>query len=56
MKILFLLPLLTACSLNSVATPKTISLEAGTSIRQEVGDPASKVKTVAVKAVWELRK
>jgi len=56
MRLFLLLPLLSACSLNSVATPKTIALEAGTSVRHDVGDPATKINTVAIKALWELRK
>jgi len=56
MKLFLLLPLLTACSLNSVATPKTIALEAGTSVRHDVGDVPSKVNTISLKALWELRK
>ena len=56
MKLFLLLPLLTACSLNSVATPKTIALEAGTSVRHDVGDVPSKVNTISLNALWELRK
>ena len=56
MRLFLILPLLTACSLNSVATPKTIALEAGTSVRHDVGDSPTKVNTVAIKALWELRK
>lgn len=46
--------LLTGCT--SVACPKTVGLEAGTSVRHEVGESPAKVNTVAVKVLWELRK
>jgi len=46
---------LTGCAANPKAVPETVALEAGTSVRHEVGESAAKINTVNVKAVWRLR-
>lgn len=55
-KLAFVCSLLAGCSLNSVATPKTITLEAGTIAKHEVDEAPSRINTVNIKAMWELRK
>lgn len=53
---LLLTALLCGCTLNSVAVPKTIALEAGTSVRHDAGEVPTEINTVTLKALWELRK
>lgn len=53
MKYLILCFALTGCA--SRAIPETIALEAGTSVRHDMGETPTQINTVNVKALWRLR-
>lgn len=55
-RLLLLLSLLLLSGCASVAVPKTVQVEAGTTVRHEVGESAVKANTALIRATWELRK